>query len=293
MKRRAAALLVLAMLCAVTGGCAKESAKNANEIKTGLALRAQMERGEGENTAQITLLMTALLMDGDGIIADCHIETRRFQADIGNDGSITEHPSQGETLAAEEFIGKSAQEAAVIAAMRHGSGGLSQCIEEAAGAAKQIGARQGDRLSAACQALEGRANASEESAGAFSLECTAAAVTIRGDTISSCVVDALEAEIGFDESGAFVSGIGDIARSKNALGEKYGMAKASSIGREWHEQAAAFSQYVQGKTAQETANIGVTQTGGAQQADLRSGCTISIAEFKAVVEQAARGAAVP
>ena len=36
--------------------------------------------------------------------------------------------------------------------------------------------------------------------------------------------------------------------SKNELGDNYGMKKASSIGAEWYEQAAAMAAYVEGKT---------------------------------------------
>ena len=45
--------------------------------------------------------------------------------------------------------------------------------------------------------------------------------------------------------------------AKNELAEGYGMKRASAIGKEWHEQAAALAKYVEGKTIDEVKTIAV------------------------------------
>ena len=79
-------------------------------------------------------------------------------------------------------------------------------------------------------------------------------------------------------------------QTKNELGEAYGMKKASAIGKEWNEQAAAFSAYCMGKTADEVKGIAMDETGLAADADLLAGCTVHIGEFMNVVATAAMNA---
>ena len=64
------------------------------------------------------------------------------------------------------------------------------------------------------------------------------------------------------------------------------MKKASGIGKEWFEQAAAFAEYATGKTVEEVNSIETDETGHNTQADLVSSVTIGIDDFKAVIEKA-------
>ena len=73
--------------------------------------------------------------------------------------------------------------------------------------------------------------------------------------------------------------------SKNDLGTDYGMGKISSIGREWNQQAAAFSAYVAGKTLDEVAGIAVDESTKPADADLAASVTISIGGFQALLEK--------
>ena len=75
--------------------------------------------------------------------------------------------------------------------------------------------------------------------------------------------------------------------SKNELGDAYGMKKASSIGKEWYEQAAAFSAYVTGKTVSEVSGIAVDDHESPTDADLAASVTIGIGEFQTLIEKAA------
>ena len=64
------------------------------------------------------------------------------------------------------------------------------------------------------------------------------------------------------------------------------MKSASGIGKEWNEQADAFSKYVVGKTAEEVGAIAVNEEGNATDADVTASVTVGIAEFQTVVAKA-------
>ena len=68
----------------------------------------------------------------------------------------------------------------------------------------------------------------------------------------------------------------------------HGMKGFSGIGKEWNEQAAAFAEYVTGKTAEEVAGIALTETTAPAEADLASSVTISVGGFMALIEKIAK-----
>lgn len=78
--------------------------------------------------------------------------------------------------------------------------------------------------------------------------------------------------------------------TKKEKGSKYGMAKASSIGKEWFDQIKALETYMIGKTVDQVSAIPVDAEGVTTDADLKSGATISITDYIAVVKKAAEGA---
>ena len=66
--------------------------------------------------------------------------------------------------------------------------------------------------------------------------------------------------------------------SKYERGDAYNMGEISPIGKEWYEQADAFSAYCVGKTASQVASTAV-EDGKATDTDLSAGCTISVTGF--------------
>ncbi|MGI6151651.1 MAG: hypothetical protein ACOYIR_06840 [Christensenellales bacterium] len=75
-------------------------------------------------------------------------------------------------------------------------------------------------------------------------------------------------------------------KTKNELGEEYGMAKASDIGKEWNEQAKALAEYVIGKTADEVQGIAVDEEQRPVDADLRASVTIKIDGYIDIIVKA-------
>lgn len=94
--------------------------------------------------------------------------------------------------------------------------------------------------------------------------------------IVDCVFDEAEHKVSL-EAGA-VESERDI-RSKNEQGLEYSMKSASSIGKEWYEQARHFADFLVGKTLDEADDV----DGG--EAELMAGCTININGFKEALEE--------
>lgn len=130
-------------------------------------------------------------------------------------------------------------------------------------------------------------DASAEGDGLAQAYATVAAVTLNGDTVTSCFIDAVQANVKFDAAGKITTDLTAAQPSKNELGDAYGMKKASSIGKEWYEQAAAFSAYVTGKTVSEVSGIAVDDHESPTDADLAASVTIGIGEFQTLIEKAA------
>ena len=162
-------------------------------------------------------------------------------------------------------------------------------IEAAVNSASHMGASKGDKLSLASQTSMSKSkDASADKDGVAQAYATIAAVTFSGEVITSCYIDAVQANVNFDTAGHITTNPSTTFPSKNELGDGYGMKQASSIGKEWNEQAAGFCAYVTGKTAAQVAGLAVDESGKAADADLAATVTVGIGEFQALIEKAAQ-----
>lgn len=167
-------------------------------------------------------------------------------------------------------------------------GGYVSAIEAAAESAQFLGAQAGDRLKLAVIAgNESSVPFTEEKAGNAQLDVNVAVMTMNGDTITSCILDAVQAKVAFDATGAVTSDIASPVQTKNQLGEKYGMKAWGGAIADWNEQAASFAAYVTGKTVDEVAGIAVDEKTKPVEADLAASVTISVGGFQALVAKAA------
>ena len=181
-----------------------------------------------------------------------------------------------------------AADADLAASVSIAIGGYVDGIVQAAESATYLGASQGDTISlGAVTTMADSKNATAEEEGLAQAYGTVAAVTSRDGVISSCIIDAVQCNVNMDAAGKITTDLAAAPLTKNQLGEDYGMKAASSIGKEWYEQAAAFAQYVVGKTADEVTGIAVTESGAAADADLAASVTVSIGAFQQVVAAAA------
>ncbi|MBE6922063.1 MAG: hypothetical protein E7465_02620 [Ruminococcaceae bacterium] len=168
-------------------------------------------------------------------------------------------------------------------------GGYVAAIEAAAANAQHLGAQAEDELKVAVLAsLSDSKSADAENAGNAQLNVDAAAITMNGETITSCAIDAVQAKVAFDASGVITSDVTAPVQTKNQLGEAYGMKAWAGAKYEWNEQAANFAAYVTGKTAAEVAGIAVDEGTKPTDADLSTSVTIAIGGFMALIEKAAQ-----
>ena len=170
-------------------------------------------------------------------------------------------------------------------------GGYVSAIEKAVANAAHMGAQAGDVLKlVAVNEISGSKAASSEGEGLAQLYTTASALTMKGEIITSCAIDAVQAKVNFDTTGTITSDVAAAVQTKNELGENYGMKKASSIGAEWDAQAASFASYITGKTVADVAGIAVTETTAPADADLAASVTIKIGGFQDLIAKAAGAA---
>lgn len=168
-------------------------------------------------------------------------------------------------------------------------GGYVSAMEAAAANAQHLGAQAGDTLKlAAMTAIDGSKNADGENAGNAQLDATVTALTMNGETITSCYLDAVQAKVAFDVAGTLTSDVSAPVQTKNELGESYGMVAWGGAIAEWDAQAAAFASYITGKTLDEVSGIAVDESTHPTDADLASSCTIAIGGFQALVAKAAQ-----
>ncbi|MEG2205008.1 MAG: hypothetical protein RRY21_07600, partial [Oscillospiraceae bacterium] len=153
-------------------------------------------------------------------------------------------------------------------------------------------AKTGDKLGlASANNLAKSKDATAEKAGVAQSYVTYAAVTFDGKgKISSCMLDAVQVNVGFDASGKVTSDLTAVTKTKNELGASYGMKGASGIGKEWNEQANALCAYVIGKTIDQVKGIAVNEKGAPTEKELSASVTVGIGGYVAAIEKAVANA---
>lgn len=167
-------------------------------------------------------------------------------------------------------------------------GGYVDGILKAVENAQDLGARSGDRLVlTTLNNLSKSANAEADKEGTAQVDVNIAVLTLDGDTITSCILDGLQAAVKFGTDGQITSDIAAAPVTKNTLGEGYGMKAYAGSTYEWNEQAASFAAYVTGKTAAQVAGIAVGERAEPADADLAATVTISVGDFMGLIAKGA------
>ena len=122
-----------------------------------------------------------------------------------------------------------------------------------------------------------------------SIRLAAAAVLLDGDgKIADVELDELETTIGADGTGAVH--LPTDYRTKRQKGADYPLAEASSLKKDWAEQADAFANYLIGMTPEQVSMLKVDEDGKTTDADLLSGCTIAVDRYRDAVTRACANA---
>ncbi len=149
-------------------------------------------------------------------------------------------------------------------------------VEDAVNNAVHLGAKQGDVLKLVqVSNMDKSKDATESADGQAQVYTHVAAITLNGDVITSCTIDAVQANVNFNAQGKITSDITAQVQTKNAIKEGYGMKAISPIGKEWYEQAAGFCQFITGLTLNEAIAVAVNPA----ETDVVSSCTIGTEDF--------------
>lgn len=166
-------------------------------------------------------------------------------------------------------------------------GGYVDAIEQAVKNAKYLGAQKDDAVTIALISSRAGQDASAEEVGKLELNTDLAAITMSGNTVTSCIFDGLQIAVEFDANGQVLTKPYTPFPTKNELGEGYGMKAYAGSQYEWNEQAAFFAEYVSGKTMEQIGSIALTETTAPAEADLASTVTITVGRFLQLLQKAA------
>lgn len=134
--------------------------------------------------------------------------------------------------------------------------------------------------------------ASSTAAGNAKFDAAACAVCVDADgKILDIKFDTMQADVGFDISGALTGDIKTELKTKKELGDAYGMKQASGIKKEWYEQIAALEDWMRGKTVDDVLAMKVTEGDNNKkdvpdEADLKTSVTISVTDQLRALEKA-------
>lgn len=179
-------------------------------------------------------------------------------------------------------------DADLAASVTIGIKGFVDTIEKAVANAADMGAKAGDKLGLGIvTTIAKSANAEEGKEGQGQAYSYYTVVTSGADgKITSCVVDATQGTVKFDTTGKITSDKAAEVKTKNELGDAYGMKKASKIQKEWNEQAKAFADYVVGKSLSEVKGIAISESGAPTGADLTASVTVGVKDIIEAIEKA-------
>ena len=162
-----------------------------------------------------------------------------------------------------------------------------QAIEKAVANAQDLGASSTDKLGIGVTTNIAFSKDASDKDGLAEAYSYYTATTFGADNkITSCLIDASITDVTFDKAGKITSDVNAAYKTKNELGAAYGMKAASSIGKEWNEQAAAFAKYVVGKTVDEIKGIAIDADGVPTDVDLKASVTVHITDFTTIIEKA-------
>ena len=297
-------------------------------VKTGLAVIAGAEAGSGDenNTIEYDVTLAAVLVDDNGVILDCVIDSLGATVAYDKTGAIVtdlaaplltknelgdsygmkayggatyEWYEQAAALA-DFAVGKTVEELRSGAVNESGKaadadlastatiylGGYVAAIEKAVANAQHLGAQAGDELKLASITSLADSTGVTEEAPGWAK----LNVDVTAITMNGEVITSCCIDSLQAEVPFSADGVGDIPAfsTKNERGEGYGMKAWGGAKYEWNEQAANFAAYVTGKTVAEVQGIAIDEATKPADADLKTSVTISIGGFQALIAKAAQ-----
>lgn len=166
--------------------------------------------------------------------------------------------------------------------------GYLDTVDKAIRYAVPTNAKAGDKLGVGARTTISKSENAGDNDGLAQANSTYVAAAFDGEgKVSGCVIDGSQCNVNFDVTGKITSDLEAKQKTKDELGAEYGLGKASGIGKEWNEQAAAYAAYITGKTVDEVKGIAVNEKGAPSGEELTSSVTISVGDFNTTLEKAA------
>ena len=309
------AILMLASIASLAGCGAKET------LKFGLGVDANSTKitsatDEADGIGQATATVAAVLVDKDGKIVKCVIDTADNKVTFTKDGKANTAETfktkyeLGENYGMKAYggakkewfeqvdaftaliVGKTTDEIkALVAGENKGTdevinAGCTIMINEFVNAvvkaienAKESEATADDTLKLGIVSSQsGAKDATADAAGANGFETSIAASVVNADKkVVANVIDSVSFTVAFDANGATETKTAAID-SKRQLGENYGMKAYGGAKLEWFEQADALSTVCAGKTASEISALEAAEGKGTTDV-INAGCTIAISDM--------------
>ena len=326
MKKILSLSLVLLMMFSVLSlaGCGK-----AEPLKMGLGITAQISEiknadGETNGSADSVATAAAVLLDKDGKIVKCAIDTANNALAFTSDGKAV---AAGELLTKSEkgdnygmkayggakkewyeqkdafisvVIGKTIDE--VKALEKDGKGTdevvnagctikvseFIPALEEAVKNAAESEATADDTLQVGIVTSQSdKKDAADDAKGLNEFSLTIVATATDADKkVTASKTDALSFAVEFDTKGVSETEFGKDIATKRDAGDNYGMVAYGGAKKEWYAQADAFDAQILGKTADDVTAL-ADNTGKAGDDLVTAGCTINVADMiKAAVKAA-------
>ncbi len=288
-------------------------------VKTGLAIVGSTGKS-ADGKADFDVSIVGVLVDDNGVIVSCIIDSVGTSVAFDASGittDLTVVPVTKNELGDSYMMtsGSWKQQAAALAAFAVGKtveelkngaldasgkapagtdlassasiylGGYVSAIEKAVANAVHLGAQAGDVLKMATTSSLGSSKpATAEKDGTAQLDVDVAVITMNGDVITSCLLDALQAKVSFSTEGKIVGDVTAEQMTKNELGDNYMMTSGS-----WKQQAGALAAYATGKTVEELKNGAIDASGKAPVGtDLASSASIYLGGYVQNIEKAAK-----
>jgi len=312
-----------------SAAAASGTVKTGLGIVSSLASSTPVKDGKGTAVADVTAVAVTVGSDGkilkcsiDGLRAQIEFsdkgklltpETTVFKSknELGEAYGVKKASKIGKEWneQAEAFakyvVGKTADEVKGIAVSSEGKATASEltasvtihvgdfitAVQKAVNNAQDLGAKADDKLGLGIESSGAQSADAGEKDGIAQVYSYFTASTFGADgKITSSVIDATQNKVTFDKTGKITSDVKAEQKSKDELGDAYGMKKASKIGKEWNEEAAAFAKYVVGKTADEVKGIAVDSEGKATDKELTASVTVHVGDFMKILDKAAANA---
>lgn len=123
-------------------------------------------------------------------------------------------------------------------------------------------------------------------------DVTLVAVTVDDKgVIDSCTIDSIGTKVTIDSTGSITADLAAPIKSKNELGDSYGMVNYGGAKYEWYQQAAALADFAEGKTIAQLKDGAIDETGKAPAgSDLASTATIYLGGYVSAIETAVNNA---